>query len=124
MSQSKLSYLQKYLSEGDSINGGEIKREKKEKSKKRKKRKGSFGSFKIIDGNRLTNRDDEEDECVEKTKDLFRRKKEKIALKNREELKDEDDELRYQTLEDRPQIAGKKLGNQTIGDRKKGKKEP
>ena len=79
---SKLDYLQKYLSGGESIKaeGG-----KEIKAKKKKKKKDKKGQLRIIDHGDFGEQHDDDDDDV------------KI---------EEDDELSYATLEDRPQIAG------------------
>ncbi len=100
-SSSKLSYLQKYLSSGDTIKGenGEVVGAKK---KSKKKRKDKVRNFKIVDG-LGGDRDADEEELDRGYKD----KGVRPTLKVKEVTDEEEDELSvHRTLEDRPQIAG------------------
>ena len=96
---SKLSYLQKYLSSGETLKGenGEVVAAKK----KKKKRKDRVRNFTIVDGLAEDAKKEDEDNPERGYKDKGVRPKLKTA-----EDDDDEDELSYRAIEDRPQIAG------------------
>lgn len=103
---SKLSYLQKYLSSGETL-GDDA--DKKKKKKKKDKKSGSHGGgFKIIDDDGLGASSVKEKEKSKKKATKYVDKGERPRLKeSKKGVSDSDeDELSYGVLEDRPQIAG------------------
>ncbi len=96
MSSSKLSYLQKYLSEGDSLPGAKDKEGGKAKKKKKKKSKAAAKESAFLSKYRARIIDDDE---------VFAENAERSKA-GKDSGEEEDEEDKYETKEDQPQVAG------------------
>jgi pre-mRNA-splicing factor CWC26 len=105
---SKLDYLQRYLRQGDAIKAeNDQVLIKKKKKKDKDKKKATTGGFKIIDDGGLFGKAQDEKEKKpkgQKVKKSDRGERPRMLVK--EDGDEDDDELAYAVLEDRPQIAG------------------
>ena len=113
---SKLSYLQKYLSSGESLktaDGKDTTETKRKKKKKKDKNKGGShaGGFKIIDDDGFgsaaaASEREKSKKSGAATKYVDKGERPRLKEARKKGSDSEEDELSYATLEDRPQIAG------------------